>query len=144
MIGTLAYLSTPYTFYRDGHECAAAEATRLASHLIAAGVCVYSPIAYAHNLAITGRLDPRDMAIWMPLEEVMCDVSRVLIVGRLDGWDRSEGIGRELARFERAKKPIYDLDPMTLRMTRRPDAGVVPIAALAHGKHPRHQGGSSQ
>lgn len=116
---TLAYLATPFTLYRHGHERAARDAAILAARLLSAGLLVYSPIAYCFSLARAYKLNPLDLNLWLPIEERMCAACDVLIVAHLNGWDESAGIAREVGRFERARKPIYDLAPDTLAMTRR-------------------------
>ena len=117
--GYLAYLATPFTLYEPGLEQAAHEATTLAGKLLRAGLVVYSPIAYTWHIAETSGLDHLDLSIWMPLEERMCAACDVLIVGKLSGWIRSQGIRREVIRFEQARKPIWEVDPISLAMVRR-------------------------
>src|SRR5262245_36645977 len=118
---TLAYLATPYTKYALGLDAAHAAAERLAALLLRTSIVVYSPITYTHPIARARRLDPLDLALWLPLEERMCAACDVLLVAHLAGWRESDGIAREVERFADAGKPIYDLDPATLRMTRRRD-----------------------
>lgn len=115
----LAYLATPYTKFPGGIGAAFAGASRLAARLLQAGVNVYSPIAHTHPLAMYGNLDPLDLTIWLPSHQAMLAKADVLIVARMKGWEASKGIAHEIRYFERAKKPIYDLDPLTLSMKRR-------------------------
>lgn len=116
----IAYLATPYTRYKGGNiERAFKDACKIAAHLLCAGVKVYSPIAHTHPIAIFGALDALDHAIWLPFDEAIMEVSSVLIVAHMDGWDESRGIEHEVKFFEDAGKPIYDLDPKTMVMTRR-------------------------
>lgn len=117
--GGLAYLATPYSKYPTGLHHAFIEASRIAGKLLIAGVNVYSPIAHCHPLALHAGLDPLDYKIWMPFNDVMMAAARVLIVAHMDGWQESYGVGIEIDRFIGAGKPIFDLDPRTLVMTRR-------------------------
>lgn len=119
MSSPLAYLATPYSKYPHGIERAFADAAALAARLMLAGVKVYSPIAHTHPLAVHGGLDPLDHAIWLSFDEAMMAAAGVLIVAHLDGWAESMGIAHEIAFFERAGKPVFDLDPANLLMTRR-------------------------
>ena len=116
---SLAYLATPFMLYRRGLEQAAADATAIAWKLIRSGLLVYSPIAYTFHIAKSTGLNHLDMTIWMPLEERMCAACDVLIVAKLEGWFESLGIRREVIRFEQARKPIYEYDPVTQSMLRR-------------------------
>jgi nucleoside 2-deoxyribosyltransferase len=115
----LAYVATPYTCYAHGTVAAWQAACRLAGKLIKAGTNCYSPIAHSHPIARYGGLDPLDHDLWMPLDQAMMERCDVLIVAHLDGWECSKGIAIEVAFFEKAGKPIFDLDPQTLTMTRR-------------------------
>lgn len=121
--GPLCYLATPYTKYMGGNiDAAFIDACKLAARLLQSGVKVYSPIAHTHPLAIWGKVDPLDHDIWLPFDEAMMTAAHVLIVAHMDGWGKSKGVAHEIEFFERAGKPIYDLDPGTMMMVRREDA----------------------
>lgn len=117
--GALAYLATPYTKYPSGIEQAFIDAAKLASLLLRAGMKVYSPITHTHPIAIHGNIDPLDHAIWMPFDQAMMEAADVLLVAHMDGWQESYGVALEIKFFDDRGKPIFDLDPKTLRMTRR-------------------------
>lgn len=117
---SLAYLATPYTNFKPDHVVAYIKACRLAARLLLAGVKVYSPIAHTHPIGVYGDIDPLDHGIWLPFDEAMMAKADVLIVAHMAGWESSKGIAHEVAYFGRANKPIYDLDPETLGMKRRP------------------------
>jgi hypothetical protein len=115
----LWYLATPYTNYEAGIEAAFRDAAVLASRLLRAGYRVYSPIVHTHPLAIHGGLDPLDHSIWLPFDEAMMERCDRLIVAHMKGWQASRGIAHEIEFFERAGKPIWDLDPVTLQLAKR-------------------------
>lgn len=115
----LSYLATPYTKFPDGIEAAFIEASKLAARLLRAGVKVYSPIAHCHPIATFGALDPLDHAMWMALDTVMLSAADVLIVAHMASWEESKGMAIEIEYFEKAGKPIFDLDPESLLMTKR-------------------------
>lgn len=117
--GYLAYLATPYSKYPGGLDAAFRDAAALAARLLVAGIAVYSPIAHTHPLAIYGDLDPLDHSIWLPFDAAMMARCDVLIVAHMDGWEQSFGVAHEIEVFQGAGKGIYDLDPATLKMTRR-------------------------
>lgn len=118
-LGALCYLATPYSKYPPGIEQAFVDAAKLAALLLPSGLKVYSPIAHTHPLAIHGKIDPLDHAIWMPFDEAMMTAADVLLVAHMHGWQESYGIAHEIRFFENAGKPIFDLDPKTLVMTKR-------------------------
>lgn len=161
----LAYLATPYTRYKGGIEQAFRDAAKLAAQLMRAGIKVYSPIAHTHPLAIHGNIDPLDHSIWLPFDHAMMRAADVLIVAHMDGWQKSKGIAHEVAFFEECRKPIFDLDPRSLVMTRRKtqnghqvtdgrETGSLPShdpdqpnngqGALAHGKDYSMHAGTSE
>ena len=115
----LAYLATPYSRYPLGIEQAFIDAAKLAGRLLRIGLCVYSPITHTHPFAVFNNLDPLDYSIWQPFDEAMLNACDALIVAHMDGWQDSLGLAREVAFFERADKPIFDLDTDSLGMTRR-------------------------
>lgn len=116
---TLSYLATPYTNFPGGLQAAFRIAAKLTAALIRSGVNVYSPIAHTHPAAVYGGLDPLDHAIWMKFDEVMMERCDTLIVAHLTTWERSKGVAHEIAFFERAGKPIFDLNPRTMAMVKR-------------------------
>lgn len=121
MTAPLAYLATPFSHYVHGIEQAFIDASRLSARLLQAGVLIYSPIVAMHPMALYGNLDPYDLEFWLAIDQAMMSRCDTLIVAHLQSWGQSEGIKREIEFFEQANKPIYDLDPFTLTMTRRPD-----------------------
>ncbi len=116
---TLYYIATPYSRYNDGTFAAWVRACRIAGGLIKLGHAVYSPIAHAHPIAHYGDIDPLDHKIWLPFDQAMIDRCDALIVAHLDGWDQSVGIAHEIAEFEKAGKPIFDLNTLSMTMAER-------------------------
>lgn len=116
---TLAYLATPYTKYPAGPKSAHAAAASVAAKLITTGMAVFSPIAHAHPIALQGGFDLFDATLWAPLYQRMLAHCDVLIVAHLPSWENSKGVAEEIKFFERAAKPIFDLDPESLKMVRR-------------------------
>lgn len=119
MSDTLFYLGTPYTRYVGGIDAAYRDTCKLAANLLRAGIRAYSPIAETHGIARLGGLDALDHSIWLPHDEAMMLRCDALIVAHLPGWEESYGIAEEVKVFEAAGKPIFDLDPVSLGMTRR-------------------------
>lgn len=104
------YLATPYSKFPGGIEAGFIAACKATAKLIAAGVRVYSPIAHTHPIAIHGGIDPLDHSIWLPADKPFMDAAFGLLVAKLDTWDRSYGIGEEIAAFTRAAKPIFYIE----------------------------------
>lgn len=115
---SLVYLATPYTKWND-LDAAAAQAAVISADLFTSGVKVFSPIVLGHQMAILGNLAPRDPEIWPPFCEPFIEACDALCVARMDGWKESNGIAAETIAFEAAGKPVFDLDPQSMKVTRR-------------------------
>ena len=122
-LAPLCYLASPYSKYPSGHVQAFIDVSRIAAELMRAGIKVYSPICHSHPIATFGHIDPLAHAICLPFEERFMEIATVLIVARMPGWAESFGIAHEIEFFERRDRPIYDLNPDTMVMTRRVTAG---------------------
>jgi Domain of unknown function (DUF1937) len=117
--GPLCYLASPFTHYPLGYDRAESDVARIAGHLIYAGVRLFCPIAHSSPLVRHGKLDPVDAKLWRAINAPLVAACGVLIVTRLEGWDKSDGIAGETLDFEERGAPIFDLCPKSLIMTRR-------------------------
>ena len=116
----LVYLATPYSKYEAGLENAANDAAKVAAKLLSAGVAVYSPIVYTHQLAIHGNLNPLDHSLWLPFDQPFLDSCNCLCVCTLPGWRESFGIDFEIKDFTAKKKMIVYINPFTMQITKEP------------------------
>lgn len=112
--GGFWYLATPYSKWKGGLDDAALMAARIAGALARYRVCVFSPIAHSHAVAVASDLDPRDHDIWIPLDEPFMASACGLIVADVEGWRDSYGVTIEIHRFRDARKPRFLLDPDSL------------------------------
>lgn len=111
----MVYVATPFTLYEPGLEAAFVDACKLMGGFLNAGVVnALSPIVEAYPISLHGGIDPLDMAIWGPFCAARMRKSGALVVGMLDGWEKSNGTRHELETFAEAQKPIYFLDPVTM------------------------------
>jgi hypothetical protein len=115
----LAYLGTPYTQYRDGLHPAFVCACKLVGALLRNGIVAYSPIVHMHMVAHYSNLDLVDHEFWMAADLPMMQKADYMIVAQMEGWAKSKGIAAEVEFFERAGKPIWDLDPLTMMLSLR-------------------------
>lgn len=115
---SLIYIGTPYTRYEAGIDAAFRDACKVTAKLVAFGLNVYSPIAHTHPIAVHGGLDPLDLSLWLKFDAAMMGKSDAMIVAKLAGWDKSSGVRHEIDVFAAANKPIFDLDPETLSLSR--------------------------
>jgi hypothetical protein len=109
----LFYLATPYSKFPRGIHVAFCEASKLAADLMSMGIDVYSPIAHTHPMAMYGHISPLNHSVWLKFDEKMMARCDALIVAKMETWDKSYGIAHEITVFEKARKPIFYLDPET-------------------------------
>jgi hypothetical protein len=102
----LVYLASPYT-----HECPLVVSDRhwrtmafVARHLVA-GRLVYSPIVYAHTMALRHTMPTSHEWYWI-FNKTMIDRCDVVWILRLDGWEQSVGVCAEINYAEMTGKPI--------------------------------------
>lgn len=115
----LVYLASPYSRLKNqegGLERACADVCVVAGDLLRHEIKVFSPIGHSHVIAKYAGIDPLDYDIWLDLDEAMMEVSDALVIAKLKGWERSEGVDYEKDVFFTAGKPVYELDPKTLEI----------------------------
>ena len=105
------YLATPYSdpdpaVMTMRFKVAAA----VSAEMMRAGVTVFCPIVHGHPMAEAGSL-PRDWRFWEEYDRKCLSVSARLAVLRQEGWDRSEGVAREMRIAEETGMPIEYIDP---------------------------------
>lgn len=113
----LYYLAGPYSgkeHQRYMEICLIA--ARLMFHR---GIIVYSPIAHSHQMAQSLSVLGTDWLSWKQHNDAMMSRCDSLIVAHMDGWDKSKGVGYEIHWFERHGRPIFDLEPTSLELTKR-------------------------
>ena len=102
-----AYICTPYSHPDPAVRCQRfTEVNRFAVRLVAAGLVIYSPITHSHPLALAGEL-PLDWAFWQRYDREFIAMSRMVIVLKQDGWEKSVGVRAELALARRLNMPIF-------------------------------------
>lgn len=139
----LCYTATPYSKYPAGIEAAFQDAASLVGELLRQGLCVYSPIAHTHPVAVYGGIDPLDLSIWLPFDATMMAKSDALIVAMMQGWEASSGIRHEIEEFVIAGKPVFFLNVETFDID--PLSGEERESILIAGRANRQpQGGDNQ
>lgn len=111
----LIYLASPYSKYITLNS-ACRDISLVAGRLIRRGYRVFSPIAHSHTIALHAGIDPLDHDLWLKFDESFMGVCDALMIAMMDGWEASDGVARELKFFEGTGKPLYYLNPNTLRM----------------------------
>jgi len=66
------------------------------NELLKGNMNVFSPILHCHPMSVVCDL-PKDFSFWERLDEAYMDMCDVLWVLKMEGWERSEGIQKEIA-----------------------------------------------
>lgn len=112
----LVYLASPYSLFPAGQEAAFQEAATLTARLLVLGINAFSPIVHSHPIAQYGCIDPLDGEFWLDYDEAFMEVSDACAVAMLESWEASDGISREIEFFQSAMRPVWKLDPTTLKV----------------------------
>jgi hypothetical protein len=107
------YLACPYTHSDPAVRQARFDvATAVAADFIRAGRIVYSPITMTHPIdMVLAGASTLGSDYWVAFDEAFMEMCSEMVVIRLDGWQKSSGIRREIAYFNDRKKPIRYMDP---------------------------------
>jgi Domain of unknown function (DUF1937) len=110
----IIYLAAPYTHSDLAvREARFEQVTRVAANLIAQGKIVFSPLTMTHP--IDRILADRDTTLgsdyWVDFDEAFMEMCAQIFVLKLDGWQVSSGVRREIQYFERAGKSVTYLEP---------------------------------
>lgn len=108
----LVYLAVPYSDPDQTVRLARFEAAnKAAAKLMAEGEFVFSPISHTHPIALSGGL-PLGWDYWEQYDRAILSVCGRLIVLKMPGWDRSEGVKAECAIAEELGIEIEWMDPI--------------------------------
>lgn len=113
MSGKIVYLAGPYT-----HDDPLVrkerfhKVTRAAARLIEDGVIVYSPLTMTHPIDLELAADGETLGsdYWVRFDEAFMEFCDRIIVLRIEGWDKSSGIKREIEFFESKGRPVEYLE----------------------------------
>jgi hypothetical protein len=111
---SVIYLACPYTDPNPTVRKARFEiATAVAADFIREGHIVYSPITMTHpiDMVLAGASNTLGSDYWVAFDEAFMEMCSEMAVVKLEGWEKSEGIKREIAYFTDRKKPIRYVDP---------------------------------
>ena len=111
------YLCSAYT-KQPNHDSACREVCIAAAELMRAGVRVFSPIAHSHTVATLSGLDAADGAFWCDQDSPIQRAAGAIVILKMLGWEKSDGIMSEIGQAGATAQPIYGLDPVTLKLTK--------------------------
>ena len=106
----MIYIASPYTHMKEfmRHQ-RYIMATHAVAHYSAQGVLCYSPVVHFHNVAMMHDL-PKDFHFWEEINYGMLRLATQLCVLKIDGWDTSFGVMKEIEYAERIGVSIIYLE----------------------------------
>ena len=106
----MIYLASPYSHPEASfREERFAQARKFVVEMIRENLVAFSPIVYAHGLAVEYNL-PKGVELWWPLNADMLRHSTELWVLKLDGWAESRGIALEINAAKLLNIPVNYVD----------------------------------
>ena len=109
----IIYLACPYT-HSDSRvrEERFQAATRAAATLVRQGLIVYSPITMTHpiDVLLAGTASTLGSDYWVMFDEAFMNACSEMLILRIEGWETSSGIRREIEYFKEQGKPIRYMD----------------------------------
>jgi hypothetical protein len=111
----LLYLACPYSHADLEVEAwRADQVTIAAAELTKAELTVFSPITHSHALKRVGGLRGT-WEFWRAVDLQYIDLSNLLVVLTLRGWEKSAGVTAEIEYAKKNGVQIEFLDPVNLR-----------------------------
>jgi hypothetical protein len=117
-IRDIVYLACPYTDPDPAVRQVRFEvATAVAADLVRRGRIVYSPITMTHPIdaMLAGDSNTLGSDYWVAFDEAFMEICSEMVVIKLDGWNDSEGVQREINYFTARKKVITYIAPPEIR-----------------------------
>jgi hypothetical protein len=85
-------------------------ATQIAMQLTRGGYRVFSPVTHAHPICLRDPRVPQTWEFWKELNKPVLEISGLLLVLMLDGWDKSIGVTEEIQIAQDSGIPIIYAD----------------------------------
>jgi hypothetical protein len=110
-----SYLATPYSVVNPISKIQAGllrrkrfeRACKMAAKLMKEGENIFCPIAHSHSVEYYGmNKEVNSMNFWLKQDLSILQYAKELIVFKMDGWEQSEGIKREIKFAEELNIPI--------------------------------------
>jgi hypothetical protein len=106
------YLSNPYNGSPEEMQSRAQIAAEVCAALLRKGIHAWSPIVHNHALMehVPFTLEERK-ALMLPFDFTLLKASQGMIVLTISGWDKSYGVGKEIALCKELNIPVKYLHP---------------------------------
>ena len=110
----ITYLAGPYTADSPRTRLSRYKIlTKVASLLIEKGEIVFSPITMTHPIDVLLAEDNATLGseFWVRFDEAFMKACFRIKVLKIEGWDRSAGVKREIDYFRKMGREVIYLDP---------------------------------
>lgn len=114
------YLGSPYTIVGMEGLTEQAKANRRtrrfkqvcakAAELMLAGEKVFCPIAHSHPIEVHGMNEVKSGDFWLAQDFAILQFANKLTVFRMEGWELSDGLRREIAFAKELNIPVTYID----------------------------------
>lgn len=114
------YLASPYTILdTDGLSEQAIknrrtrrfnEVCKKAAQLMEGGELVFCPIAHSHPIEVHGMETVHDGDFWLKQDFALLQFAKKLVVFKMDGWEQSNGVRREIEFAKELNIPVEYID----------------------------------
>ena len=109
--GVLTYLASPYNDPDPRiKERRYQKICQLAANLIKEGYHIFSPISHNCTLIYQDEELKNGWDLWSRYDELLLNQCEQLLVAKMEGWTRSQGVSAEIAMAKALKMPIYALE----------------------------------
>lgn len=107
---SIVYLACPYTSDDKGIVEERVRKVNIATgKLMSQGENVFSPLSHSHPIATVCDL-PTTWDFWEKYDIAFIEISKKLVILKLDGWDTSTGVTAEIKIAEKLGVPIEYLE----------------------------------
>ena len=104
------YLACPYSHRIEAIRIERFEyANKAAAGLMKDGHIVFSPISHSHSIAVQNNL-PLDFDFWEKFDISFIEWCDCILILQINGWDKSEGIKKEIEIAKQLNKPVYYIE----------------------------------
>lgn len=113
----IVYLAAPYSHADEGvRRWRYQMVTAAAASLVSKGLVVFSPITMTHpiDILLADQGSTLGSDYWVDFDVSFMHFCSEMAVLKLEGWQESRGIQREIAFFNASKRPIHYIEPFDI------------------------------
>lgn len=109
-MSNLVYLASPYSKYPQGRIAAFEKVCKKAAELMLEGFNIFCPIAHSHPIELIGMTTMKSGDFWLKQDFAVLGVCSKMFVYKMEGWEESDGVTREIAFAKEHGIPVEYLN----------------------------------